>query len=103
MPPKSTSRRPNVVLVGLPNDGKSTLFNRITNSRRSIVTAIAGPTRDVFSEAAELQFVAFTLVHTVLIFGANEHLMHELVVIAGRRALETADIVVFVVDGREGL
>src|SRR4051812_5122397 len=103
MPPKSTSRRPNVVLVGRPNVGKSTLFNRITNSRRSIVTAIAGTTRDVISEPAEWQGVAFTLVDTGGMFGANEDPLHELVVIAGRRALETADIVVFVVDGREGL
>jgi GTPase len=103
MPPKSTSRRPNVVLVGRPNVGKSTLFNRITNSRRSIVTAIAGTTRDVISQPAEWQGIAFTLVDTGGMFGANEDPLHELVVIAGRRALETADIVVFVADGREGL
>ena len=103
MPPKSTSHRANVVLVGRPNVGKSTLFNRITNSRRSIVTAIAGTTRDVISQPAEWQGIAFTLVDTGGMFGASEDPLHELVVIAGRRALETADIVVFVVDGREGL
>src|SRR3954454_17993728 len=103
MSQKRVSTAPAVVLVGRPNVGKSTLFNRITNSRRSIVTAIAGTTRDVISEAAEWQGVAFTLVDTGGMFGANEDPLHELVVIAGRRALETADIVVFVVDGREGL
>ncbi|HMF60727.1 MAG TPA: ribosome biogenesis GTPase Der [Vicinamibacterales bacterium] len=103
MLPKLSSRGPKIVLVGRPNVGKSTLFNRITNSRRSIVTAIAGTTRDVIAKPAEWQGVAFTLVDTGGMFGANEDPLHDLVVIAGRRALETADIVVFVVDGREGL
>ncbi len=103
MPPKRSSRGPTVVLVGRPNVGKSTLFNRITDSRRAIVTAIAGTTRDVIAQPAEWQGVAFTLVDTGGMFGASEDPLHELVVIAGRRALETADIVVFVVDGREGL
>jgi GTP-binding protein len=103
MVPKHSSSGPKVVLVGRPNVGKSTLFNRITNSRRSIVTAIAGTTRDVISAPAEWEGRPFTLVDTGGMFGANEDPLHQLVVIAGRRALETADIVVFVVDGREGL
>jgi GTP-binding protein len=103
MPPKRSPSGPNVVLVGRPNVGKSTLFNRITNSRRSIVTAIPGTTRDVIAQPAEWQGAMFTLVDTGGMFGANEDPLHELVVIAGRRALETADIVIFVVDGREGL
>ena len=92
-----------VVLVGRPNVGKSTLFNRITNSRRSIVTSIAGTTRDVISQPAEWQGVTFTLVDTGGMFGASEDPLHELVVVAGRRALETAEVIVFLVDGREGL
>ena len=103
MPPKRASGLPTVVLVGRPNVGKSTLFNRITNSRRSIVTAIAGTTRDVISQPAEWQGVTFTLVDTGGMFGASEDPLHELVVIAGQRAIESAEVVVFVVDGREGL
>ena len=100
---KRASSGPTVVLVGRPNVGKSTLFNRITNSRRSIVTAIPGTTRDVIAQPAEWQGVTFSLVDTGGMFGASADPLHELVVIAGRRALETADIVVFIVDGREGL
>ena len=90
------------MLVGRPNVGKSTLFNRITNSRRSIVTAIAGTTRDVISQPAEWQGVTFTLVDTGGMFGASEDPLHELVRDAGERAIESAEVIVFVVDGREG-
>ena len=91
------------MLVGRPNVGKSTLFNRITNSRRAIVTPIAGTTRDVNSLPAEWQGTPFRLVDTGGMFGASEDPLHDLVVQHGRRALEEADVLVFVVDGREGL
>ncbi len=100
---KRAASGPTVVLVGRPNVGKSTLFNRITNSRRSIVTAIAGTTRDVISLPAEWQGVTFTLVDTGGMFGASRDPLHELVFAQGQKAIHTADVVVFVVDGREGL
>ena len=103
MPAKRVSGLPAVVLVGRPNVGKSTLFNRITGSRRAIVTAIAGTTRDVIQQAADWQGVAFTLIDTGGMFGASEDPLHELVVQHGRKALAGADVIVFVVDGREGL
>lgn len=96
-------RLPKVVLVGRPNVGKSTLFNRITRTRRSIVTPIAGTTRDVIAEPAEWLETPFRLVDTGGMFGASTDPLHEIVLLHGRRALETADVVVFVVDGREGL
>jgi GTPase len=103
MPAKRVSGLPVVVLVGRPNVGKSTLFNRVTGSRRAIVTAIAGTTRDVIQQPADWQGVAFTLIDTGGMFGASEDPLHELVVQHGRKALATADVIVFVVDGREGL
>ncbi len=92
-----------VVLVGRPNVGKSTLFNRITGTRRSIVAPIAGTTRDVLSAPAEWLGRTFTLVDTGGLFGSTTDPLHKLVVEHGLRALEQADLVVFVVDGREGL
>ena len=103
MPLKRVSGRPNVVLVGRPNVGKSTLFNRITNSRRAIVTPVAGTTRDVNALPADWQGTSFNLVDTGGMFGASEDPLHKVVVTHGRRAVETADLLVFVVDGREGL
>ncbi len=103
MPVKRALGLPTVVLVGRPNVGKSTLFNRITRTRRSIVTSIAGTTRDVIDEPAVWEETPFRLVDTGGMFGASKDPLHELVIIQGRKALETADVVVFVVDGREGL
>lgn len=94
---------PQVVLVGRPNVGKSTLFNRVTGTRRAIVTPIAGTTRDVIALPAEWRGTGFALVDTGGMFGASEDPLHELVVKQGERALGTADVVVFVVDGRQGL
>jgi GTP-binding protein len=94
---------PTVVLVGRPNVGKSTLFNKVTDSRRAIVTPIAGTTRDAIAQPAEWQGVFFTLVDTGGMFGASLDPLHELVAERGRRAIAGADVIVFVVDGREGL
>ena len=96
-------RPPSVVLVGRPNVGKSTLFNRLTGTRRSIVTAIPGTTRDVIAHAAEWQGANFELVDTGGMFGASQDPLHALVLERGRRALADADLLVLVVDGREGI
>src|SRR5262249_22231875 len=103
MPSKRPAGGPTVVLVGRPNVGKSTLFNRITGSRRAIVTPVAGTTRDTIAQPAEWRGVPFSLVDTGGMFGATTDPLHELVVEHGRRAIASADVVVLVVDGREGL
>jgi GTP-binding protein len=97
-------KRPaNVVLVGRPNVGKSTLFNRLTGTRRAIVTAVPGTTRDVISQPASWQGAAFQLTDTGGMFGASEDPLHQLVLERGQRAIQDADLLVLVVDGREGL
>src|SRR5580765_9067798 len=94
---------PSVVLVGRPNVGKSTLFNRIIGSRRSIVSPIAGTTRDSLAVPASWRGLSFQLADTGGLYGASADPLHELVVQQGRRAIAGADILVFLVDGREGL
>jgi GTP-binding protein len=91
------------VLVGRPNVGKSTLFNRLTGARRAIVTPIPGTTRDVLTHPVDWSDSSFELTDTGGLFGASTDPLHHLVVERGRRALEGADVIVFVVDGREGL
>jgi GTP-binding protein len=92
-----------VVLVGRPNVGKSTLFNRLTGTRRAIVTPVPGTTRDVIAQPVEWQGAEFELTDTGGMFGASEDPLHEIVLERGRRAIADADLLVLVVDGREGL
>ncbi len=92
-----------MVLVGRPNVGKSTLFNRITGTRRSIVAPVAGTTRDVIAAPAVWKDRTFTLIDTGGMFGASSDPLHEQVLEHGLKALAAADLFVFVVDARDGL
>src|SRR5688572_8322670 len=96
-------RTSSVVLVGRPNVGKSTLFNRITGGRRAIVAPVAGTTRDSLEREATWRGVTFKLADTGGLYGASEDPLHELVVRHGKRAIAGANLLVFLVDGREGV
>ena len=91
-----------VVLVGRPNVGKSTLFNRIAGVRRAIVAPIPGTTRDVNSHTTEWAGVRFVLTDTGGMFGASEDPLQHMVSERGRKALEGASVVVFVADAVSG-
>ena len=100
----SASRRdPSVVLVGRPNVGKSTLFNRVCGSRRAIVTSVAGTTRDVIRASAEWLGNSFEVVDTGGMFGASTDPLQAAVSAHGERALDGAHLIVVLVDGRDGL
>lgn len=100
MPSKEMSA---VVLVGRPNVGKSTLFNRVAGTRRAIVAPTAGTTRDVIQQPASWRTVPFLLTDTAGMFGQSEDPLQKIVHEHGRKAVSAADVFVFVVDGREGL
>jgi len=92
-----------VVLVGRPNVGKSTLFNRVTGSRRAIVSTEPGTTRDVLRAPVEWLTETFELVDTGGVFGASNDPLQEEVASIGLKALDNADVVVLVVDVIDGL
>src|SRR2546428_13725977 len=96
-------KMPAVVLVGRPNVGKSTLFNKITGHRRAIVAPVAGTTRDSLARPAVWQGRSFQLFDTGGLYRASEDPLHELVVEHGKRGIVGAGLLVLVADGRHRL
>jgi GTP-binding protein len=99
MPPKL----PSIVIVGRPNVGKSTLFNRLTGTRRAIVTNEPGITRDRIYGGAEWEGRAFEVVDTGGIVPEEKAGIPGEILRQARVAIESATCVVQVVDGRAGL
>ena len=91
-----------VAIVGRPNVGKSTLFNRLAGHRIAIEEATPGITRDRIYADCEWFGKRFTLVDTGGLQAAGDHL-HAEVVKQVLFAIEEADVIIFVVDGKEGL
>jgi len=75
----------------------------MTGSRRAIVAPVAGTTRDALTRPVEWRGTTFDLFDTGGLFGASEDPLHDLVVEQGQRAIRGADLLVMLVDGREGL
>jgi GTP-binding protein len=75
----------------------------MTGSRRAIVAPVAGTTRDSLARPVAWRGITFDLLDTGGLYGASEDPLHELVVRHGRRAIAAADLLVMIVDGREGL
>jgi GTPase len=96
------SKLPSIVIVGRPNVGKSTLFNRLTGTRRSIVTNEPGITRDRIYGQAEWEGRAFELVDTGGIVPDDKAVIPAEILRQARLAIENATVVVQVVDGRQG-
>ena len=93
---------PTVALVGRPNVGKSTLFNKIVGKQVSIIEDTPGVTRDRIYQEASYNNKRFYLVDTGGIDAAKMDFNTEIKMQA-EVAIEEADIVVFIVDGKEGL
>ena len=93
---------PTVALVGRPNVGKSTLFNRLVGSKVSIIEDIPGVTRDrIYSEVSYKNY-RFHLIDTGGI-DVSQELFNSEIKIQAEIAIEEADVVVFIVDGKEGI
>jgi GTP-binding protein len=89
-----------VVIVGRPNVGKSTLFNRITGGRRAIVGDEPGITRDRISEMANFDGKRFELIDTGGIVVDDAEYIPSQILKQARVALEQASQIIFLVDGR---
>lgn len=95
--------KPIVAVVGRPNVGKSTLFNKLAGDRISIVEDTPGVTRDRIYSEVEWLTHKFTLIDTGGIEPNNNDVIIKQMRIQAEIAIETADVIVFIVDGREGL
>ena len=93
---------PIVAIVGRPNVGKSTLFNRILGQRRAIVDELSGLTRDRHYAEGEWNGRKFLLVDTGGIDPGSAHPIQRQILTQTAVALDEADVTLFVVDGQEG-
>ncbi|MCH7636596.1 MAG: ribosome biogenesis GTPase Der [Proteobacteria bacterium] len=93
---------PVLALIGRPNVGKSTLFNRLTRSRDALVADYPGLTRDRQYGFGKLGPIPYLVIDTGGVAGGEEGI-HELMVEQTVRALEEADVAIIMVDGRSGL
>lgn len=92
-----------VCIVGRPNVGKSTLFNRLTGRRIAITEDTPGVTRDRIYAEGEWLGKYFTLIDTGGLEPENEEIMMSNIKKQADVAIDTADVILFVVDGRDGL
>lgn len=95
-------KKPVVALVGKPNVGKSTLFNRLVGKKVSIIEDTPGITRDRIYGNVNFENKSFSLIDTGGIEIGNDNFNKEISAQASL-AIDEADLVLFVVDGKDGL
>ena len=100
---KLRKKLPCLVIVGRPNVGKSSLFNRIIGKRVAVVEAKPGITRDRLYQTAEWGGKTFEIVDTGGILFTDDDPLSDQIRIQAEVALEEADVVLFMVDAQEGI
>jgi len=95
--------RPIVAIVGRPNVGKSTLFNRLIGERKAIVDDMPGVTRDRNYANVDRFDVPFTLIDTGGFEPVSQELLLQQMRSQSQLAMEEADVIIFLMDGRAGL
>lgn len=97
------AQKPLVAIVGRPNVGKSTLFNRLAGSRISIVDDTPGITRDRIYKDVQWLTNTFTLIDTGGIEPKSEDIILKQMRRQAQLAIETADVILFMVDAKQGV
>ncbi|MGN0748524.1 MAG: ribosome biogenesis GTPase Der [Christensenellales bacterium] len=96
-------KKPLVAIVGRPNTGKSTFFNKICGKRISIIDDMPGVTRDRIYSDAEWCGHVFTLVDTGGLDSKSTDVFQKTIRSQAQIAIDLADVIIFMVDGRDGL
>ncbi len=96
-------KKPLVAIVGKPNVGKSTFFNKIAGSKISIVEDIPGVTRDRIFANAEWCGYQFQIVDTGGLDFNKEDEINKRIIEQANLAIDLADVIIFFVDGKEGM
>ncbi|RMG09546.1 MAG: GTP-binding protein, partial [Acidobacteria bacterium] len=95
--------KPVVAIIGRPNVGKSTLFNRLTGSRKAIVGDEPGITRDRIYGHVEWRGRNFDLVDTGGIVPDDDAIIPSNIFKQAKQAMDSAQVILWVVDAREGI
>lgn len=96
-------KKPLVAIVGTPNVGKSTFFNKISGKKISIVEDEPGVTRDRIYADADWCGYSFSLVDTGGLDLSKKDEMYDNILSQAKLAMELADVIVFFVDGKKGM
>lgn len=96
-------QRPLVAIVGRPNVGKSTFFNRIAGKRLSIVEDLPGVTRDRLYVDGDWNGYAFTMIDTGGLELSSNDVIHQHIKAQAQIAVDTANVILFFVDGQTGI
>ena len=97
------SKRPIVAIVGRPNVGKSTMFNRMTETRDALVSDLPGLTRDRREGVAEIDGHKITIIDTAGLEEATRGSIADRMRGQSETAIKDADLVLFVIDARDGV
>ena len=92
-----------IAIIGRPNVGKSTLFNRLIEKRIAIVADEPGVTRDFIIEGYEDKGINFNLIDTAGIYESNKKKLSKVLKESSKSAIERSDILIFLLDVREGI
>ncbi len=92
-----------VAIIGRPNVGKSTLFNRLAQKRHAIIDKVAGVTRDRIYHEIEWCGQHFIIIDTGGVDTLSQDNLNKQVLLQTQAAIEESDIVIFLVDGKTGL